>query len=231
MLNDSVFDNLNYFEPFVGYSHILKRIINKKTYNASDYNKLLIILLKYIQKNTIYPHITKEQYTSLKNDNTINSRLNKAFAAFTYSYNGKFFGGYTDILHNRNYPEERKRYYKVLFNNPTFQKTKLTHTHFNTLNPKNSIIYCDPPYQNTTGYSMEPFDYNEFWNIMRKWSLNNFVFISEYTAPKDFNIITTAQKKMSISGKGATQNRTENLYAHESFFQTRTFKQLRQNIT
>ena len=40
------------------------------------------------------------------------------------------------------------------------------------------LIYCDPPYQHTTGYSTGGFDHDKFWDTMRKWSKNNYIFIS-----------------------------------------------------
>jgi DNA adenine methylase len=58
---------------------------------------------------------------------------------------------------------------------------------YRELNPEGYIIYCDPPYEGTTQYSKKlvgDFDTNEFWSIMRKWSNNNKVFISEYNAPR-----------------------------------------------
>jgi DNA adenine methylase len=227
ILNNPVFDNLDYLEPFVGYAHILKKVINKKSYCASDDNVLLITLLKYIQKNTIYPHITLEEYHQLKKNTNKDDQLRKAFAGFTYSYNGKFFGGYTNILHNRNYPNERKNYYKFLFDNETFKKTKITKKDYKKIKPKNKLIYCDPPYENTTKYDgNNGFDNTEFWNVMRLWSVDNYVFISEYNAPKDFKIISTTQKKMSLSGKGASESRTENLYVHESFYLTNIYTKL-----
>jgi len=224
ILNDPVFDNKEYLEPFVGYAHILRRIENKKSYKASDYNTYVVCLLKYIQNETVYPHITKQEYYELKTDNSKINKLKKAIAAFTYSYNGKFFGGYTNILHGRNYPNERKNYYKQLHLNDTFQETKITRKDYKKITPKNKLIYCDPPYENTTVYDgNSTFDNFEFWNIMRKWSKDNFVFISEYNAPKDFKIISTIQKKTSMNGKGANESRTENLYVHESFLKKKEY--------
>ena len=52
--------------------------------------------------------------------------------------------------------------------------------------PNNSIVYADPPYNNTTGYGKDKFNSDEFWEYMRVISKNNKVFISEQTAPDDF---------------------------------------------
>ena len=50
ILNNPVFDSYDYIEPFCGYCHILRRVVNKKSYTISDNNKLLITLLKHVQK-------------------------------------------------------------------------------------------------------------------------------------------------------------------------------------
>lgn len=55
--------------------------------------------------------------------------------------------------------------------------------------PNNSIVYADPPYNNTTGYGKDKFNSDEFWKYMRIISKNNKVFISEQTAPNDFKCV------------------------------------------
>ena len=64
---------------------------------------------------------------------------------------------------------------------------------YDTFNPEGFLIYCDPPYKgNKLGIStsyFQSFDHSYFWNVMRKWSKNNLVIISESIAPKDFKKI------------------------------------------
>lgn len=48
---------------------------------------------------------------------------------------------------------------------------------------------CDPPYANTTGYSLGKFDSDEFWDYMRELSKEHIVLISEQTAPDDFEVV------------------------------------------
>ena len=50
------------------------------------------------------------------------------------------------------------------------------------------VIYCDPPYAGTTGY-VDSFDNEEFWNVVREWSKNNIVLVSEQVAPPDFKVV------------------------------------------
>ena len=65
--------------------------------------------------------------------------------------------------------------------------------------PDNMLIYCDPPYANTTTYSAcDKFDSNLFWKVMRRWSKNNKVIISEYSAPEDFQCVLEIPTKTII---------------------------------
>jgi DNA adenine methylase len=216
VLNNPIFDSYDYIEPFCGYCHILRRVVNKKSYTASDNNDLLIVLLKHIQatKNQ-HPTITQEEYSKLR-ANPNSNKLRAAYAAFCYSYNGKYFGGFTESYQGRFYPAERKKYYDSLHDNDTFHRTKLSHNDYTKyMNMSGKLIYCDPPYANTTEYH-SAFDSNLFWDSMRKLSKKNYVFISEYSAPSDFVCITQHKKYNSLSGRGATRKRIEKLFVHSS---------------
>jgi DNA adenine methylase len=222
VLNNKKYVGLHYIEPFVGYGHILKRVVDKKSYSAYDNNPLVISLLKHIQLDKPYPKITKNQYYKLKKqyyDGTLpNDKLHlAAFAAFCYSYNGKEFAGYTPSSAGRNYVSERKNYYDYLKQNETFKKTKLKLLSFFKLKPKSkSLIYCDPPYQNTTAYGKQTFDHDMFWEKVRQLHRDgHFVFVSEYSAPKDFKTIAKVSKFSSLGGKGAVDMKTEKLFVYK----------------
>jgi DNA adenine methylase len=218
ILNNPFFNDYVYIEPFCGYCHILRRVTNKSSYRASDNNELLIVLLKHVQKTKgEHPHITQAEYTSLRKNPKAN-KLRAAYAAFCYSYNGKFFGGYVNKYKGRNYPKERKSYYDQLHMNPTFSRTKLDFTSYKkylTDKTKGALIYCDPPYEGTTEYH-STFNSGEFWEDMRGLSKDNYVFISEYSAPKDFVCVAKKMKMNSVAGGGATRKRIEKVFVHES---------------
>ena len=69
-------------------------------------------------------------------------------------------------------------------------------------NMKNVLVYCDPPYQNTTTYSKwGSINYNEYQNWVRQISQNNIVLCSEYNMPEDFKEIWKGNisSKLSIT--------------------------------
>lgn len=230
ILNSPIFSGMDYIEPFIGYAHILRRVRDKKSYTASDNNELLIVLLKHIQETkNKHPTITKAEYQKYKKNPNLN-KLKAAYAAFTYSYNGKYFGGYTEKYDGRNYPQERKKYYDQLHDNETFQKTKLRFADYTDYEDvSNKIIYCDPPYASTTEYH-EKFDSDKFWEFVRKTSKKNYIFVSEYKAPKDFVCISKKSKRSSVSGRGATRKTQEKVFAHESLLKDSKIKELMKSI-
>ena len=220
VLNDPLFDGLDYVEPFLGYAHVMRRVVNKRTYAGSDANPLLMTLLRAVQKGRTMPHITPDEYERLKRQSGVN--LRRAVAAFTYSFNGKEWGGYTAKYRGcastgtRYPPEERKRYYQKLHENEAFRAAKLTLQSYTRLTPKKKLIYCDPPYQESTAYGTGEFDHERFWATMRRWSRDNVVFISEYRAPPDFEEVASQRKSMSFRGADLKEARIERLFMHPS---------------
>lgn len=71
----------------------------------------------------------------------------------------------------------------------------------------NSVIYCDPPYKGTVGYTRS-FDHNKFWQWVRECP--HPVYISEYTAPDDIKVIAAFRHKKTNSQ--TTTDSIEKLY-------------------
>ena len=84
-----------------------------------------------------------------------------------------------------------------------------------TNNITNSLIYCDPPYQGTTGYKTGSFNHEEFFGWCRNMkSKGNSVFVSEYNAPEDFELVWQGEIKTNFSSqrKEATHKAVEKLF-------------------
>ena len=82
VLNSPRFDGWAYFEPCCGYCHVLRRVVNKRSYAASDSNALLLILLKAVQDGTPLPEPVSrarydaQQYDRLVENLTVTEREN-----------------------------------------------------------------------------------------------------------------------------------------------------------
>ena len=60
------------------------------------------------------------------------------------------------------------------------------------------------------------FNTEEFWDVMRNWSKNNDVYISEYVAPDDFECVLEIQTKTDIrNGKNQLDKRVEKLFKYK----------------
>lgn len=132
-------------------------------------------------------YISKEQYKYIKEHKDENPILT-GFVGFGCSFGGKWFGGFAKNKTNTNYASQSKR--SVMKDMPNLKSAIFTCLDYkDVVIPKGSVIYADPPYNNTTGYGGEKFNTEEFWEYMRKISKDNKVFVSELKAPDDFECI------------------------------------------
>ena len=219
ILNHPNFDNMPYLEPCVGYAHVLRRIVHKKSYMASDNNALLVCLLSAIQDGTALPtHISKERYDELRRSNEIT--VERALAAFAYSFNGKLWGGWCPTYRRRNgrvdnMVKSRLNHYKALQASEGFQKATLSCCDYSSHTPRDTLCYIDPPYRGVTGYSTQ-FNHETFWATMVDWSKANIVLVSEYSAPTGWVCIGSETKKCTLAGGNKQKERVEKLFIHSS---------------
>lgn len=206
------FSNVKYyFEPFVGSCAVIENINGIKRY-ASDANEYLIEMYKGLQEGWIPPTIiTEEEYIYLKNNRDIDKKLS-GFAGIACSYSGKWFDTYARNKNGRNYA--LNAYNTLLKSLPKIQDIIFQHKLYQECHPKNALIYCDPPYNNVgNGYCIETFDSDEFWEVMRNWSKDNMVFISEYNAPEDFSCVLEIETRTDMrNNTGKMIPRIEKLY-------------------
>lgn len=223
-----------YVEPFCGALGVLKHMnkVYKNRCIASDNHSDLIKLWSDVQSDTfVVPHeVTEDDYNTIKYYDSPNSI--KAFVGFGLSFGGRFFGAYAPKYTNG----KNENYLQAAINSvnklrPLIQGVKFSSKSYKSHNHKNKLIYCDPPYQKTkfpikyrTGVkNYDVFDNIEFWEIMRKWSANNIVFISETTAPDDFVCIwekvtqrSAAQSQKTRFKSESDSHANEKLFVHKS---------------
>ena len=176
---------------------------------GSDYQEDIILLLKSIQKGTfIFPDkVSEKEYNDIRHKE---SSALRAFIGFGCSFSGKWFGGYARDKNNRNYALNAQN--SLLKKAENFKGVIFLHKDYREWEPTNCLIYADPPYKATTKIHGDKFNHEEFWQIIRNWSKDNTVIISEYQAPDDFNCIKEINTKTDISGKSGKYNRVERLF-------------------
>lgn len=168
----------SYHEPFCGMFSV-GSLVTVPTRSGADTQKDLILLLNAVRDGWVGPEeITEEDYALLKDDFPSPSR---AFAGFGCSNSGKFFGGYARESTDRNFAANARS--SLLKLAPKIHDVEFWHESYLEYNGYADLIYCDPPYVKTTGFTTGAFDTKVFWKWVREQSRHSIVLVSEYTAP------------------------------------------------
>jgi len=206
-----------YCEPFCGmlgvYQHIPNLFDQKLTYLAGDTNESVIKMWNRAQKGWKPPiTCTKDEYDRLKGSGP--SAL-KGYIGHQYSFGGQYFMGYAPTYGKT--VDSSKASGSIVSIGKTLKEVKFStgsYTQYNNLS--NYIIYCDPPYQNTSQRytTLDGFDGDDFWNWCRTMvKKNNIIFVSGYKAPKDFiELISFTHKLTGIIHSNSDKKRTEKLF-------------------
>lgn len=211
-----------FVEPFCGGCNATDKVSGNRI--ANDYNEYLIAMFVGLLSGEKYPEqIGPELYNDVRE--CFRSGSDKydpgfmGWVGFMASYRGKFFGGYSgaywrsDGRHIDSISEAVRGIAKQI---PNLQGVEFRTGDYRNLRiPEESIIYCDPPYMGTTGYS-DSINHDEFWQWCRDCVYaGHKVYISEYQAPDDFIKIweKPVQNCLSLNKKA-----TEKLFIYEGQF-------------
>ena len=200
-------------EPFAGGMNMICEVPHEDGPRyANDCNKYLIELFKHLASNGELPgFIEKAEHAEIMQNKANFDDWYIGYIGFCCAYNG-IFGTYagrsnTKIGTVRDYQDESKR--NVLKQALKLQEVWYCNASYNEIAiPENSIVYCDPPYENVTGYGAK-FNHVEFWDWVREVSKEHDVFVSEYSAPEDFECVWQTETTSSIraaSGAGSKQS-------------------------
>ena len=210
VLNEYRKDNQPLVEPFVGGCNIISKMSGERY--CYDINEYLIEMYKAVQNGWTPPAIiTEEEYDYIRNNKDKDKPLT-GFVGIGCSYSGKWFGGYARNKTGRNYCLNAHN--SILKQLNEIRDIKFDCKDYKDLEFDDCLIYCDPPYKDTTKYPIiGEFNTEEFWNVMRNWSKNNIVIISEYEAPYDFECIKEIHTKTDIrNSDGKRESRVERLF-------------------
>jgi DNA adenine methylase len=197
-----------YVEPFCGMCGVMRHV-NANERRGSDIVEDLIVLWQGLQNGydpTSTP-FSREAYYELKGSP---SSLERTFAGYTMCYGGVYFGGF---FPNGSAAVCRRSLLQLTRN---CADVKFTCESYDKLRPHNAVVYCDPPYQNHHGFHKLKFNHAQFWDTMREWSRDNIVFVSETTAPDDWQSIWEKEtiSSMWTRSDGITRTRSEKLYVY-----------------
>ena len=207
-----------FIDVFSGGMNVVDKVVGKRL--ANDINPYLISMWQHLVDFGWKPPLfSKEEYLDIRDNKEKYPMHVVGWVGFNCSYRGKFFNGFAGECKTKD--GLIRHYQKEALANVMKQVPNLKGTVFLNDSYENipifdgSTVYCDPPYQNTTEYTISKFDSNKFWNWVRYISKNNTVFISEYTAPDDFECIWSKTTKSSLSNNGKSggfKESTEKLF-------------------
>ena len=164
-------------------------------------------MFKELQKGWIPPTtITEEDYKYIRLNQDEKPYLS-GFVGFACSFAGKYFGGYARDGKGDNGGNYALRgHNSILKKMKTLMSAKFTSKDFLELDFDDSLIYCDPPYRNTTQYNKKvlgDFPYDNFINWTIEQSKKNIVLVSEYkhNVPEGAKIVLEIPSRTSIRDK------------------------------
>lgn len=200
-------------EPFVGGANMIDKVDGNRI--GADSNKYLIALLNEMSKTDFKsPDINEDMFLDIKENKGSFKDWIVGYAGFQLSFGAMWFSGYRkDKQGVRNYSQEAMR--NVDRQAKNLKEIKFVHTSYSDLRiPESSIIYCDPPYENTAKYSaVSEFKHDEFWQWCRdKSKEGHTVFVSEYNAPDDFKCIWQQELNVSVAKNGKHKKAVEKLF-------------------
>lgn len=187
-----------YLEPFAGGMNMIDKVDGIRIAN-DQHQELMAMWQALINENWDPPKTVSEaEYKHIKYNPNEYPKYLVGYVGFN-SFGGKWFAGYRrDKEGKRDYWGEHYR--NITKQVPNLEGMQLSCISYTELDvPKQSIIYCDPPYASTTKYR-DTFDHEEFWDWCRQQSkAGHHVFISEYNAPDDFTCIWEKDAKTTFS--------------------------------
>lgn len=202
-------------EPFVGGGNMIDKVPDKYKRIGADLNSFVIQALVDIKDN---PGKLPEKFSfeDRKYWKMQPATEFMSWACIVTSFGADLGGGYAreSGSDDSTFCGYGKR--NALKQSPKIQSVEFICCSYEELsNVTNSLIYCDPPYQGTTGYKTGAFDHDKFFAWCRGMkSKGNSVFVSEYSAPDDFELVWQGEVKTNFSStrSKATHNAVEKLF-------------------
>lgn len=201
-------------EPFVGGGNIIDKVPPEFTRIGYDLNDHVIHAMIDIRDRpeSLPEFFSKEDRDKYKTGEAVQL---KSWACIVTSFGGDLKGGYAREKGSdgTTFCGYGKR--NAIKQSPKIQNVDFICENYINLDFENCLIYCDPPYQGTSGYKTGEFDHDLFFNWCRVQAKKNIVFVSEYSAPEDFKEVWRGEVKTNFasSRKSATHNAVEKLYA------------------
>lgn len=193
-----------YFEPFVGMGGVLQHFSSSRSREvaACDKEESIISFWRGIQGGWVPRLIDKSVYRDTKNGDSFETTDPMfAFTSFGCSFRGMKWGGFSEVFMDKAYKKILKGGFDEKMSGVEFKDARSYGSHVGS----GHIIYCDPPYAESSfdkrKNNLIGFNHDQFWETMRVWSKDNIVFVSERSAPDDFQCILEIHRNNGLNGE------------------------------
>lgn len=175
-------------EPFCGAAWVTKLAApNFDRVLASDLNADVIAYWQAVQTGWVPPPaVTEDDYREARL--LTEPSAYRAHVLINCSFGGKWARGYARRGKRKGdpyyYPGASSR--RDAKDAPLLTGVDFTHGPYQSAPvTSDSVVYCDPPYEDTTAYdAIGKFDSGEFWAMALSWAeLGAHVYVSEYDSP------------------------------------------------
>ena len=196
-------EEMAWVEPFMGSGKVISQVSGRRI--GADINHEMIALFKAIRGGWKPPaEVSEEFYNEVKHNQSKYSDHLKAFISIGCAFGGKRWSSYAKG-DGRNFAQET--YNALMKLKPLIEDIEFHAGDYKALKiPSRSLIYCDPPYVGTAGYGFE-FNHTEFYDWCRdRVNEGHYVFVSEYSMPKDFEEVWSRNVHVSLAHKCSARN-------------------------
>lgn len=200
-------------EPMVGGCNIIDKVPENFERIGYDLNDHVIHALIDIRDNV---NLLPEKFTAEERKywRERGATHLKSWACIVTSFGADLNGGYAREKgsDDTTFCGYGKR--NALKQSPKIQNVQFICDSYENLDFENCLVYADPPYQGTTGYKTGAFDHDKFFDWCREQAKKNVVFVSEYNAPEDFELVWQGEIKTNFASnrKAATHKAVEKLF-------------------
>ena len=173
-----------WIEPFVGGGSVIESAAPMFSECIGlDAHSDLILMWQAVVNGWEPPNLTSERYRELRG---LESSPERGYAGFGASFGGKWFGGYGVSPRDGEVWKASQR--TISRQAMVFRRYGVAFAcgRFGDFEPAcGDVVYCDPPYAGTTGYSAGEFDHESFFETLIQWvELGCAVYVSEYAVPE-----------------------------------------------
>lgn len=211
-----------YVEPFVGGANTIMKVTGNRI--GADNNEYLIELHKKLQDGwKPIENVTFEFYEDVKNNKEKYEKHIVAYVGLAFTFGAMWFSSFVGNTNDKaciGRDRIGESYRNILKHQKNINGIDFIYSCYQDLDiPAESIIYCDPPYENTAKYKgSNDFNHKEFWQWCRDMTkIGHKVFVSEYNAPNDFKCIWEKELNSQLSKKKETEKyskSTEKLFIY-----------------